>query len=617
LAFQDPGLGIPNDPACTRTDVVPPRNVCTDPVRIALDFVGFDNFADPGDVPTESFNPVQSQVRVEHNGMVQSDRVFLLDTGAQLSILSTDEAEAFGLDLDHPQTSVAIQGAGGAVYDVPGFTIDRISVPLIGGATLSFLDVPIYVLDVAPGVIDGVLGMNLFNNAAAMVYDPFDSRGPSLELNFFTEHFEEPDLGSGQFSLLEQLMPGFAATLTGTGLPGFIPRDTVGPHLNLSAPLVTNDPTPVITINGDASDLHDGTNVAVDVDLNDDGDFGDPGERDYMTDQLVGGTAQFELTPGLAEGSYHLMARASDAAGNEGTSSEQTLIVDLTAPNLENMPGDQTIPAVGPTGAIAYYAMPTATDAIDGNPSVTCTPVSGSTFPIGTTVVQCTATDDAGNSRSATFSIEVRQQQTGGFDFTGNVLTITGTDQNDQIELVKAGKGIRVQSNFGSFTIPRSKSLGRVVVSSGGGDDRIDLSILSSKQSSLIDGGDGNDSVIGGAGTDIVMGGFGDDQLNGSDGDNALIGGAGADLLVGGRGSDLLIAGRLNDSSASIDVPALLIAWRRARTASAKLAAIQSLVDSALDDSVRNELTGGKGVDLFVAGPLDQLTDRGPEDIVV
>jgi hypothetical protein len=54
---------------------------------------------------------------------------------------------------------------------------------------------------------------------------------------------------------------------------------------------------------------------------------------------------------------------------------------------------------------VAFNA--TAEDAVDGSVEVTCTPPSGSTFPIGTTTVTCTAKDDSGNSSQADFSVTV------------------------------------------------------------------------------------------------------------------------------------------------------------------------------------------------------------------
>ena len=50
----------------------------------------------------------------------------------------------------------------------------------------------------------------------------------------------------------------------------------------------------------------------------------------------------------------------------------------------------------------------TATDDVDPNPTVTCTPASGSPFPNGDTTVICTATDKAGNTGTASFAVTVR-----------------------------------------------------------------------------------------------------------------------------------------------------------------------------------------------------------------
>lgn len=50
----------------------------------------------------------------------------------------------------------------------------------------------------------------------------------------------------------------------------------------------------------------------------------------------------------------------------------------------------------------------TARDNADPAPTVTCSRPSGSVFPIGTTTVNCTATDRAGNTAGGTFSVTVK-----------------------------------------------------------------------------------------------------------------------------------------------------------------------------------------------------------------
>ena len=52
----------------------------------------------------------------------------------------------------------------------------------------------------------------------------------------------------------------------------------------------------------------------------------------------------------------------------------------------------------------------TATDALDPAPIVVCVPPSGSLFPLGTTLVDCTATDASGNSSTCQFPVTVQRK---------------------------------------------------------------------------------------------------------------------------------------------------------------------------------------------------------------
>src|SRR5258707_633752 len=54
------------------------------------------------------------------------------------------------------------------------------------------------------------------------------------------------------------------------------------------------------------------TTVTLDVDLNNDGNFADSGERGYMTATMTNGVALFNVSPALALGTYTLEARLDD-----------------------------------------------------------------------------------------------------------------------------------------------------------------------------------------------------------------------------------------------------------------------------------------------------------------
>jgi len=107
----------------------------------------------------------------------------------------------------------------------------------------------------------------------------------------------------------------------------------------------------------------------------------------------------------FALGVTTVFVRAQDAAGNATTKSFAIAVLDTTAPVL-NLPASITTDATSPAGAIVSYTA-TATDNSGVSPTVTCAPASGSTFPIGTTTVSCTAKDAAGNASIGSFTVTV------------------------------------------------------------------------------------------------------------------------------------------------------------------------------------------------------------------
>jgi HYR domain len=73
-----------------------------------------------------------------------------------------------------------------------------------------------------------------------------------------------------------------------------------------------------------------------------------------------------------------------------------------------NLPSDMTVEATDSSGAkVSYDPLPTATDENPASPEVSCTPPSGGTFPLGTTQVNCSATDAAGNKAEDSFKVSV------------------------------------------------------------------------------------------------------------------------------------------------------------------------------------------------------------------
>jgi hypothetical protein len=117
-------------------------------------------------------------------------------------------------------------------------------------------------------------------------------------------------------------------------------------------------------------------------------------------------------------GATVVQCTASDPSGNTASASFTVTVQDTTVPAI-TVPSSVTREATSGQGAIVSYTV-SASDLVDGQVSVTCAPSSGSTFPIGTTTVTCTATDNAGNTSHGSFDVVVA-------DTTGPVIMLPPT----------------------------------------------------------------------------------------------------------------------------------------------------------------------------------------------
>ena len=81
-------------------------------------------------------------------------------------------------------------------------------------------------------------------------------------------------------------------------------------------------------------------------------------------------------------------------------------VIDSQPPVITCPANISVVPGPGQTSVVVNYPPPTATDNLPGV-SVTCMPPSGSSFPLGSTRVTCTATDSGGNRSSCSFTVGV------------------------------------------------------------------------------------------------------------------------------------------------------------------------------------------------------------------
>ncbi len=174
----------------------------------------------PPDAPLPVWAPVPFlTVLTEFQG-VRREGTFLLDTGAQMTLISTATAFALGLDedgdgdlMDQALGTIPVGGVGGTV-EAPLMVIHTLRIPTLEGQDLVWLDrqselpgVAVIVADIAPG-IDGVLGVDILTSGLDYDFDPvtgdFTIRGAPY---FEQVHLDFRNLAEGSGVLYLDLNP--------------------------------------------------------------------------------------------------------------------------------------------------------------------------------------------------------------------------------------------------------------------------------------------------------------------------------------------------------------------------------------------------------------------------
>lgn len=159
--------------------------------------------------------------------------------------------------------------------------------------------------------------------------------------------------------------------------------DTGGPVVTVPADIVTSNP--VVTFTATATDVVDGP-VTVNC------------------SPASGST--FDL------GTTEVVCIAYDSQANQGIG---TFNVTVSNGPVLTLPSDITAEATSAAGAAVSYTV-TATD----NATINCTPASGSTFPLGTTTVNCTATAVTGTA-TGSFNVTVVDTTPPALSLPGNI----------------------------------------------------------------------------------------------------------------------------------------------------------------------------------------------------
>jgi hypothetical protein len=177
---------------------------------------------------------------------------------------------------------------------------------------------------------------------------------------------------------------------------------------------VVDTTAPVLTLPGDinaAATGPDGAAVTYTISGNDLVDGPTPASCNYPSGSV------FPI------GTTLVQCGSSDSHFNTSTGSFNVTVSADNIPPVLSLPANIIAEATGPDGAVVSY-LATANDNVDGPVPVLCTPPSGSTFPLGLTTVQCSATDAHNNTAHGSFTIFVQDTT------PPTIVSITATPNN-------------------------------------------------------------------------------------------------------------------------------------------------------------------------------------------
>ena len=136
-----------------------------------------------------------------------------------------------------------------------------------------------------------------------------------------------------------------------------------------------------------------------------------PGEASFTAANQASTSVTFSES-----GSYVLQFAANNLVGQSSATLAIIVTGNDSTPPVVSVPPNMALEATGPTGTIASFTS-SAVDDTDGSLPTWDTPASGSVFPLGITTVTASATDAAGNTGSASFTVTV-------LDTTAPVITV-------------------------------------------------------------------------------------------------------------------------------------------------------------------------------------------------
>ncbi len=171
-----------------------------------------------GDLPQGAW--FVASVWLQEGSRPAVNKYFMVDTGAQISLMRSFIAGQLGLNPNNPEFTVEVTGVAGDVHEAPGFYLDTLEIDAFGGP-VSFRQVPIIVEDVPSvegGTLDGIVGTNAFQGRN-LVFRPRLTGNSTLEItmpNTYGDFDGDGDVDLSDFNR-------FAACFNGPNQPPAFP----------------------------------------------------------------------------------------------------------------------------------------------------------------------------------------------------------------------------------------------------------------------------------------------------------------------------------------------------------------------------------------------------------
>jgi Ca2+-binding RTX toxin-like protein len=196
-------------------------------------------------------------------------------------------------------------------------------------------------------------------------------------------------------------------------------------------------------------------------------------------------------------------------------------------------------------------------------------------------------------------------------------LVVGGTAGNDTI-VFNPGQPGQVQVVLNNVSLGTFNGITRLFAYGNAGNDTIQVA-STLLLPSVLNGGDGNDTLKAANSPSVLLGGAGSDTLTGGQANDILIGGLGADVLQGNGGDDILIGGTTSFDANDAALCALLAEWSSGHSYSDRVKNLSNGSGSTtynsrlnqgyflipgttvFDDNAIDDVSGGGGTDWFFA----------------